>query len=80
VLYKALKVGKSIVDLGEMDAEKVLDEIKNVIREVRSVKLQYLEAVHSESLAPLRTIEPGKTLIALAAYLDNVRLIDNIVV
>ena len=80
VLYKALKVGKSIVDLGETDTEKVLDEIKNVIQDERSVKLQYLEAVHSESLVLLRAIEPGKTLVALAAYLDNVRLIDNIVV
>jgi pantoate--beta-alanine ligase len=80
VFYKALKVGKSIVDLGETDAEKVLDEIKNVIQDERSVKLQYLEAVHLESLSLLRVIEPGKTLIALAAYLDNVRLIDNIVV
>lgn len=80
VLYKALKVGKSIVDLGETDTEKVLEEIKNVIKDERQVKIQYLEAVHADSLAPLRRVEPGKTLIALAAYLDNVRLIDNIVV
>ncbi|HTC22523.1 MAG TPA: pantoate--beta-alanine ligase, partial [bacterium] len=31
ILYKALKVGKSIVDLGETSAEKVLGEIKKVI-------------------------------------------------
>lgn len=79
VLYKALKVGKSIVDLGQSDAEKVLDEIRNVIEEERSVKLQYLEAVDAETLAPAREIKPG-TMIALAAYLDNVRLIDNIVI
>jgi pantoate--beta-alanine ligase len=80
VLYKALKVGKSIVELGETDTEKVLDEIKNVIKDERSVKIQYLEAVHSDSLTILRRVEPGKTLIALAAHLDKVRLIDNIVV
>lgn len=80
VLYKALKVGKSIVDLGETDTEKVMEEIKKVIKDERQVKIQYLEAVHADSLAPLRRVEPEKTLIALAAYLDNVRLIDNIVV
>jgi pantoate--beta-alanine ligase len=80
VLCKALKVGKSIVDLGETDTEKVLEDIKNVIEEERLVKIQYLEAVHAENLTPLRRVEPGKTLIALAAHLDNVRLIDNIVV
>jgi pantoate--beta-alanine ligase len=78
VLYKALKVGKSIVELGETRAEKVLEEIKKVIEDERKVKLQYLEAVKAESLDPVEEIKPG-TMIALAAYLDNVRLIDNII-
>jgi pantoate--beta-alanine ligase len=80
ILYKALRVGKSIVDLGETKAEKVTGKIKEVIKDERRIKIQYLEAVHAETLETLRRVEPGKTLIALAAFLDNVRLIDNIVV
>jgi len=79
VLYKALKVGKSIVDLGERKAEKVLEEIRKVIEDEKSVKIQYLEAVDAETLAPVWEIKPG-IMIALAAYLDNVRLIDNIII
>jgi pantoate--beta-alanine ligase len=79
VLYRALKVGKSIVDLGESDSEKVLDEVRKVLESERSARLQYLEAVDAETLKPVGEIKPG-TLLALAAYLDNVRLIDNIVV
>lgn len=79
VLYRALKVGKSIVELGGGEPEKVLGEIRKVIEDEKSVKLQYLEAVDSETLAPVAEIKPG-TMIALAAYLDNVRLIDNIVI
>jgi pantoate--beta-alanine ligase len=79
VLYKALKVGKSIVDLGEGKTEKVLEEVKKVIVDERTVKLQYLEAVDSETLQPVSVIKPG-TLIAIAAFLDEVRLIDNIVI
>lgn len=79
VLYKALKVGKSIVELGEGDPEKVLEEIRKVIEDEESIKIQYLEAVNAETLAPVPEIGPG-TMIALAAYLDNVRLIDNIVI
>jgi pantoate--beta-alanine ligase len=77
VLYKALKVGKTIVDLGEMDPVRVLAEIKKVIKEERQVKLQYLEAVNARTLQPVTRMQPG-TLIALAAFLDDVRLIDNI--
>lgn len=79
VLYRALKVGKSIVDLGESGPEKVIGEIKKVIADERTVKLQYLEAVHPETLEPVKEIKKG-TMIALAAYLDNVRLIDNIII
>ncbi len=78
-LYKALKVGKSIVELGETQAEKVLEEIRKVIEDEKNVKIQYLEAVNPETLVPVTEIKPG-TMIALATYLDNVRLIDNIVI
>lgn len=79
VLYKALKVGKSIVELGEKNPEKVLVEIRKVIEDEKSIKIQYLEAVNSETLEPAAEMKAG-TMIALAAYLDNVRLIDNIVI
>ena len=77
VLYKALKVGKSVYELGQTDPEKVMGEIKKVISDERKVKLQYLEAVDTETLEPLSKLRPA-AMLALAAYLDNVRLIDNI--
>lgn len=79
VLYRALKVGKSIVDLGGTDTEKVLGEIRKVIKTEKAVKVQYLEAVKTSTLEPVEKIKPG-TMIALAAYLDGVRLIDNILI
>jgi pantoate--beta-alanine ligase len=79
VLYRALKVGRSIVQLGESDPKKVLGEIRKVIKTEKSVKLQYLEAVKLPDLEPAERIKSG-TMIALAAYLDGVRLIDNILV
>jgi pantoate--beta-alanine ligase len=77
VLYKALKVGKSLFDLGEVETAKVLSEIKKIIQEEKSVKLQYLEAVNGKTLQPVTRIEKG-TLLALAAFVDEVRLIDNL--
>lgn len=79
VLYKALKVGKSVFELGEVETAKVLSEIKKIIQEVKPVKLQYLEAVDSKTLVPVEKIEKG-TMLALAAFIDEVRLIDNIII
>jgi len=79
VLYKALKVGKSLFDLGEVEAPKVLSEIKKIIQEEKSVKIQYLEAVDGLTLQPISRIKKG-SMLALAAFIDDVRLIDNIVI
>ncbi len=79
VLYKALKAGKTMAYLGETNVKKVLSEIKMIIGEERRVKLQYLEAVDSQTLKPVVKVRRG-TMLALAVYLDDVRLIDNIVV
>ena len=79
ILYKALKVGKSVYELGEVETANVLSEIKKVIQEEKKVKLQYLEAVDSKTLAPVERIEK-ETMLALAAFIDEVRLIDNIVI
>jgi pantoate--beta-alanine ligase len=78
VLHKALKVGKSLFDLGEVETVKVLSEVKKIMEEEKSVKFQYLEAVNAKTLQPVSKIEKG-TMLALAAFIDDVRLIDNIV-
>jgi len=78
VLYKALKVGKSLFDLGEVETSKLLSEVKKIIQEEKSVQLQYLDAVNSKTLQPVTRIEKG-SMLAVAAFVDEVRLIDNIV-
>jgi pantoate--beta-alanine ligase len=78
VLFRALKVGKTIFDLGETQADKVLGEMRKVIREEKKVKLQYLEAVETGLLQPVERLKPG-AMLALAAFIDNVRLIDNLI-
>lgn len=79
ILYRALKVGKSVVQLGETNPKKVLAEVTKVIVSEQKVRIQYLEAVDSKTLEPVSKVKPG-TMLALAAYLDTIRLIDNIVI
>lgn len=78
VLYRALKVGKGVFELGETDAAKVIAEMKKVIKEEKRVKLQYLEAVETRLLQPVDELKTG-SLLALAAFVDQVRLIDNLI-
>ncbi|HET9869284.1 MAG TPA: pantoate--beta-alanine ligase [bacterium] len=78
VLYRALKVGKGVFELGVTDPGKVMAEMRKVLKEEKRAKLQYLEAVETPSLRPAAQLKPG-TLLALAAFIDQVRLIDNLI-
>jgi pantoate--beta-alanine ligase len=77
VLSKALRVGKSMFDLGTRNSKELLTRVRAVIADEKRVKLQYLEAVHPDNLSPVVMAEAGTVLI-LAAFVDDVRLIDNL--
>lgn len=78
-IYRALKVGQSMIQLGETSPKVVLEKIREVLREEKDIKIQYVEAVDAETLSPKEALGPG-TLLACAVLIDGVRLIDNIVV
>jgi pantothenate synthetase len=70
-------VGKGLFDLGTRDAKELLAKVRGVIADEKRVKLQYLEAVNPDNLSPVTKAEAGTVLI-LAAFVDDVRLIDNL--
>lgn len=77
-LYRALTRIQTLADGGESDPQKLIAAGKSVIAEEAAVRLDYLEIVDQESLAPLPEISSG-ALVAIAAFLGKTRLIDNIV-
>jgi pantoate--beta-alanine ligase len=79
VIYQTLREAEDLIRAGERTTRKVLELIKTKLSSAPLVKAEYVEAVHPDSLEPLRTIS-GKVLIAVAARVGKTRLIDNIVV
>ncbi len=78
VLYRALRVGESVFSLGEKETKPLLQKVRAILEDEKRVKLQYLEAVHPDTLQPVGNLKSGMVL-ALAAYVDEVRLIDNLI-
>ena len=79
VLSRSLQRVQRMIQDGEADSEKLISAGKQVMAEEKSVKLDYFEIVDRETLDPLANVSRG-TLVAVAAYVGNTRLIDNIVV
>jgi len=65
-------------DQGERDAARLVSAGKDVFSRVPKARLDYLEIVDPASLEPVPTIA-APALVAVAAFVGNTRLIDNMV-
>jgi pantoate--beta-alanine ligase len=74
-LFHALQRAQDLVTAGERRADSVLAGVEDVLREA-GARVDYAELRHPTTLEGVERIGP-RTLLALAAYVGNTRLIDN---
>lgn len=77
MLYKSLTMARDIVRAGERDCVRILDRIKEALGNEEALKLDYATIVNPEDMNELESIEE-RGLLALAAWVGETRLIDNI--
>lgn len=77
-ISQALKIAKQFIDNGTRSADRVIAEITNHLYQSRRIRVIYAHVVDRETLVPLREIVPGKSMIVLAVWVGEVRLIDNL--
>ena len=78
-IYQSLALARNLIRKGRRDTDKIILEMTQLIRSKARVKIDYIQILDANSLTKLNLIN-GKTLIAVAIYIDNVRLIDNIII
>jgi pantoate--beta-alanine ligase len=76
-LSQALLLMEVMAQNGEHDAERLLAEGRRKLVAEPGVRLDHLSIVNPYTLEPLENVASG-ALIAVAAYVGNTRLIDNI--
>ncbi|MFW6257130.1 MAG: 4-phosphopantoate--beta-alanine ligase, partial [Bacillota bacterium] len=79
VLYQALKKGRQMVREGQKEATKIKARLEKMIAEKKFTEIEYIAIVNPENLKEVSNIS-GKTVIALAVYVEDTRLIDNIII
>jgi len=77
VLSRALRRVQQVFDQGERNAAKLIETGKQVMAEEASVRQDYLEIVDPETLEGVAVVS-AKSLVAVAAFAGNTRLIDNV--
>ena len=78
VLYLSLSAAKAAYYKGERDAEKLRQLMKEVIAFQPLAQMQYVSCADYDTLEELDVVK-GKTLLSMAVFFGNTRLIDNFV-
>jgi len=79
ILYRSLLKGKDLFESGERKSSALLESVKESIGSVDEVTLQYVEIRNAETLEKIKNIDKP-AVIAVAAKVGSVRLIDNILI
>ena len=77
VLFKALELADDLINAGLRDANVIKEKLVEKIEAEPLAEIDYVGIVGQERLETLNRIE-GKVLIALAVYIGETRLIDNL--
>lgn len=77
-LYRALQRAQEMVGQGVRSPDRVIAEVTHLLGERRRIRVIYVSMVDANTMEAMREIVPGRTLLALAVWVDEVRLIDNV--
>jgi pantoate--beta-alanine ligase len=78
VISRTLRRAQEMVAGGEHRDDRLIAEVTHLLSQKRRVRVIYVAMVDKDTFEPLRMVVPGKTLLAIAAWVDEVRLIDNV--
>ena len=76
-LHAALECAKTMVAQGVRSTDRIIAEATHILGQRRRVRVIYVSIVDPTTIEPMREVVPGRTLLAIAAWIDEVRLIDN---
>ena len=77
-LYQALTKAREMVAQGEHRSDRLIAEATHILSQHRRVRVIYVAVTDSLTMEPVREAARGKSMMAVAAWVDEVRLIDNI--
>ncbi len=76
-VWRALSRAKEMVDSGVRSADRIVAEVTHILAAKRRLRVIYIAVVNRDSMEALREVVPGQSLLAIAFWVDEVRLTDN---
>lgn len=76
---RALEKAREMAAAGVRSADRLVAEVTHVLGQTRRVRVIYVAVADLRTMEPVREVVPGRTMLAIAAWVDEVRLIDNVI-
>ena len=78
-ISQALRKAKEMVDSGVRSTDRLVAEVTHILGTHNRVRVIYASVVDPLSMEAVREVEPGSALLCIAAWVDEIRLTDNVV-
>lgn len=77
-IHAALVRAQEMVAQGVRSPDRVIAEATHLLGQRRKLRVIYVSIVDPNTMETMREVVPGRTLLAIAAWVDEVRVIDNV--
>lgn len=77
-LFEAIQKAKAMVENGTTSVERIIAEVTHHLKKSLRLRIVYVSIVHPETMESITIISPGKSLLTISVWVDQVRLNDNI--
>ncbi|MCI0436910.1 MAG: pantoate--beta-alanine ligase, partial [Gemmatimonadetes bacterium] len=78
VIHAVLQRSRQMVQQGVRSPDRIIAEVTHLLGERRQVRMIYVSIVDPNTMEAMREVVPGRSLLAIAAWVGEVRLIDNV--
>lgn len=78
-INEALRYAKGMVEHNELRSDRLIAEATHILGQKRRVRVIYIAVVDRNTMEAMREVVPSQSLMVIAVWVDEVRLIDNIV-
>jgi pantoate--beta-alanine ligase len=73
----ALQRAREMVAQGVRSPDRIIAEATHLFGERRRIRVIYVSIVDPNTMEPMREVVPGRSMLAIAVWVDEVRLIDS---
>lgn len=77
-IHAALVRAQEMAAQGVRSPDRIIAEATHIIGQQRMLRVIYIAIVDPNTMEPLREVIPGKTLLSIGAWVEEVRMIDNV--